>query len=78
MAQWKAQQAAKRPKVAKLAANPRLRAYVEHKLAGEVTDAQARPIAGPTVPWAGRRHGRRQDRRWGTAWSPEQISNRLR
>ena len=78
VAQWKAQQAAKRPKVAKLVRNPRLREYVEHKLAGEVTDAQGRPIAGPNVPWAGRRHGRRQDRRWGTAWSPEQISHRLK
>lgn len=53
----KAQQAAKRPKVARLAANPRLRAYVEHKLAGAVTDAEGRPIAGPNVPWAGRRQG---------------------
>jgi IS30 family transposase len=78
VAQWKAQQAAKRPKPAKLATNPRLRAYVEHKLAGVVTDAQGRPIAGPNVPWAGRRHGRRKDRRWGVAWSPEQISNRLK
>src|SRR5699024_8186289 len=78
VAQWKAQQAAKRPKEAKLAANPRLRAYVEDKLAGQVTDIDGRPIAGPNVPWAGRRHGRRQDRRWGTAWSPEQISHRLR
>jgi IS30 family transposase len=78
VAQWKAQQAAKRPKVAKLATNPRLRAYVESKLAGEVSDAEGRPIAGPNVPWAGRRHGRRQDRRWGVAWSPEQISNRLK
>jgi hypothetical protein len=78
VAQWKAQQAAKRPKVARLATNPRLRAYVEGKLAGEVTDAEGRPIAGPNVPWAGRRQGRRQDRRWGVAWSPEQISNRLK
>ena len=78
VAQWKAQQAAKRPKIAKLAGNPKLRAYVEHELAGEVTDAEGRPIVGPNAPWAGRRHGRRQDRRWGTAWSPEQISNRLR
>lgn len=78
VAQWKAQQAAKRPKTAKLAANPRLRAYVEHRLAGMVTDADGRPIAGPNVPWAGRRHGRRQDRRWGVAWSPEQISHRLK
>ncbi len=78
VAQWKAQQAAKRPKDAKLATNRRLREYVESKLAGEVTDAQGRPVAGPNVPWAGRRHGRRQDRRWGVAWSPEQISNRLK
>ncbi len=77
VAQWKAQQAAKRPRAAKLARNPRLREYVEHKLAGEVTDARGRPIAGPNVPWAARRHGRRQDRRWGAAWSPEQISHRL-
>ncbi|MDN5896695.1 MAG: IS30 family transposase, partial [Nocardioides sp.] len=62
----------------KLATNPRLREYVEHKLAGEVTDADGRPIAGPNVPWARRRQGRRQDRRWGVAWSPEQISNRLK
>ena len=78
VAQWKAQQAAKRPKQAKLAVNLRLRAYVEHKLAGEVTGADGRPIVGPNVPWAGRRHGPRQDRRWGVVWSPEQISNRLR
>jgi len=26
----------------------------------------------------GRRHGRRQDRRWASAWSPEQIAHRLR
>src|SRR5215210_7268157 len=62
VAQWKAEQAAKRPKIAKLAANPRLRAYVEHKLAGEVTDSHGRPIAGPNVPWVGQRHGRRKDR----------------
>jgi len=29
------------------------------------------------VPWIGRRHGRRKDRRWSIAWSPEQIANRL-
>jgi IS30 family transposase len=78
VAQWKAQQAAKRPKAAKLATNPTLREYVEQRLCGSVTDAGGRPIPGPNVPWAGRRHGRRQDRRWGTAWSPEQISQRLK
>jgi IS30 family transposase len=30
------------------------------------------------VAWIGRRRGRRQDRRWAKAWSPEQIANRLR
>ena len=78
VAQWKAQQAAKRPKSAKLATNPQLRAYVEQRLSGAVRDAQGRPIPGPNVPWAGRRHGRRMDRRWGSAWSPEQISHRLK
>ena len=78
VAQWKAQQAAKRPKSAKLGTNPELRAYVEQRLSGAVRDAQGRTIAGPNVPWAGRRHGRRQDRRWGSAWSPEQISHRLK
>jgi IS30 family transposase len=29
------------------------------------------------VTWKGRRHGRRQDRRWASAWSPEQIARRL-
>jgi hypothetical protein len=35
-------------------------------------------VGGPDVPWIGRRHGRRADRSWARAWSPEQISNRLR
>ena len=35
-------------------------------------------VPGPVVPWKGRRHGRRQDRRWATAWSLEQIAQRLR
>lgn len=77
VAQWKAQHAARRPKPTKLATTPRLRAYVEERLSGAVTDGGGRPIPGPNVPWAGRRHGRRQDRRWGVAWSPEQISHKL-
>ena len=78
VAQWKAERAAKRPKTVKLAENERLRDYVQERLAGAVTDAEGRPIPGPNVPWKGRRHGRRADRRWGTCWSPEQISCRLR
>ncbi|WP_406077293.1 IS30 family transposase [Micromonospora sp. NBC_00858] len=78
VAQWHAERRGRRPKVAKLAANQRLRDYVQERLAGAVTDGEGRPIPGPNVPWKGRRHGRRADRRWGTAWSPEQISRRLR
>jgi IS30 family transposase len=35
-------------------------------------------LAGPKVLWKGRRAVHRQHRRWATAWSPEQISQRLR
>lgn len=34
-------------------------------------------VPGPAVPWKGRRHGPRKDRRWARAWSPEQIARRL-
>jgi IS30 family transposase len=77
-AQWHADRRAKRPKVAKLAANDALREYVQERLAGMVTAPDGMVIRGPAVPWVGRRHGRRKDRRWATSWSPEQISNRLR
>ena len=43
-----------------------------------ILDVCGKRIVGPNVPWKGRRHGRRADRRWGTSWSPEQISRRLR
>lgn len=36
------------------------------------------PLAGPKVVWKGRRAVHRQNRRWARAWSPEQISRRLR
>ncbi len=78
VAQWKAERAAERPKAAKLAQNKRLRAYVQERLSGVVLDVQGKSIRGPNVPWKGRRHGRRADRRWGKSWSPEQISRRLR
>jgi len=77
VAQWKAEKAAERPKVAKLAQNTQLQAYVQDRLSGVVRDVRGKPIPGPNVPWKGRRHGRRADRRWGTSWSPEQISRRL-
>lgn len=77
VAQWKAEIAAKRPKASKLAHNERLQAYVEERLAGVIRDDEGKRIPGPDVPWKGRRHGRRTDRRWGTSWSPQQISRRL-
>lgn len=78
VAQWKAERAAERPKAAKLAQNKRLRTYVQERISGVVLDVQGKSVRGPDVPWKGRRHGRRADRRWGTSWSPEQISRRLR
>ncbi|WP_454173281.1 IS30 family transposase [Microbacterium maritypicum] len=78
VAQWKAQQAAKRPKIAKLVANDRLREYVQERLDGSVKRADGTVVAGPvTVDWKGRNKPHRQDRRWSMSWSPEQISHRL-
>ena len=79
VAQWKAQQAAKRPKTAKLVNNERLREYVQDRLAGNVRRPDGTIMSGPTPPpWKGLNKPHRQDRRWSTAWSPEQISNRLK
>jgi IS30 family transposase len=76
--QWHADLSARRPKPAKLAVNAPLRRYVQDRLSGLVARPGGSVVAGPTVRWVGRRHGRRKDRRWGKAWSPEQISHRLR
>ncbi|MBC7305370.1 MAG: IS30 family transposase [Dietzia sp.] len=79
VAQWKAQQAAKRPKPAKLAVNPRLREYVQDRLDGLARRADGTVVAGPkTAAWKGRGKPFRADRPWSCAWSPEQISNRLK
>ena len=77
-AQWHAQRRASRPKVSKLASNDTLRAYVQDRLAGQIARPDGELVAGPDVRFAGRRHGRRADRRWAKSWSPEQISYRLR
>jgi transposase, IS30 family len=77
-AQWHAERRAKRPKTAKLAVDADLRQYVQDRLAGAVERPDGSAVAGPEVRWIGRRHGRRTDRRWGKAWSPEQIAHRLR
>jgi IS30 family transposase len=78
VAQWKAELMARRPKTAKLAADERLREYVQERLCGQVRRRDGTPVPGPvTGAWKGRNKPHRQDRRWATAWSPEQISNRL-
>lgn len=77
-AQWHAERSARRPKPAKLATNAALRAYVQERLSGALSAPGGAAVSGPTVAWKGRRHGPRQSRRWAKAWSPQQISRRLR
>jgi IS30 family transposase len=67
------------PEDGQAAADERLREYVQDRLAGKVRRPDGTVVAGPVVkPWKGRNKPRRQDRRWATAWSPEQISARLK
>jgi IS30 family transposase len=78
-AQWHADRRAQRPKSAKLASNPRLRGYVQERLAGAIVASGGRTVTGPsTAPWKGRNKPHRQDRRWVSGWSPQQISERLK
>jgi IS30 family transposase len=79
VAQWKAELLAERPKTAKLVANDALRDYVQERLSGQVRRPDGTPVRGPaTTPWKGRGKPHRQDRPWVCAWSPEQISQRLK
>lgn len=77
-AQWHADRAAKRPKISKLAVNPVLRDYVQDRLSGLIATPDGIAFEGPVVVWKGRRAVLRQSRRWSSAWSPEQISQRLK
>jgi hypothetical protein len=77
IAQWKAELMARRPKTAKLVTNDRLHEYVQDRLAGVIRASDGTPVLGPASrQWKGRNKPRRQDRRWATSWSPEQISKR--
>jgi IS30 family transposase len=79
VAQWKTQQAAKRPKTAKLVTNSRLREYAQERLSGNVRRPDGTIVTGPEPSaWKGLNKPHRQDRRWSLAWSPEQISHRLK
>ena len=48
-AQWHAERAGRRPKPAKLATNPAVRAYVQERLAGTVAAPSGAAVFGPTV-----------------------------
>ena len=79
VAQWKADMAARRPKVAKLVANPHLHAYVLERLSGQISQSDGTVIAGPQSPrFTGNNKPHRKNRAWSLAWSPEQIANRIR
>ena len=66
VAQWKAQQAAKPPKTARLATNDRLREYVQERLAGNIRRPDGSIVVGPEPPaWKGLNQPHRQD--WRTA-----------
>jgi len=77
-AQWHADRAAKRPKASKLTLNPTLRDYVQDRLSGLIATPDGIAHHGPVVLWKGGRAVHRQSRRWSSAWSPEQISQRLK
>jgi IS30 family transposase len=79
VAQWKAELAAKRPKPAKLVTNPQLRAYVEERLSGQITRPNGLIVTGPPPPrFTGNGKPHRKHRAWVRAWSPEQISQRIK
>ncbi|WP_218017463.1 IS30 family transposase [Gluconobacter kondonii] len=77
-AQWHADRAARRPKISKLAKNSALRDYVQDRLAGLIATPEGIEFDGPVVVWKKRRAVHRQSRRWSSAWSPEQIAQRLK
>jgi len=69
---------ARRPKVAKLAANSRLHAYALKRLSGQISRPGGAVIAGPQPPrFTGNNKPHRKNRAWSWAWSPEQIANRI-
>lgn len=79
VAPWKAELLARRPKTAKLVGNPRLREYVQERLDGSLRLPDGTVVGGPAVTaWKGRNKPHRGDRKWSLAWSPEQISQRVK
>jgi IS30 family transposase len=77
-AQWHAERRARRPKIAKMATNVRLRDYVQDRLSGVQRTPDGQLVGPPGPRWSGRGKPHRADRRWVTGWSPKQISERLK
>ena len=50
---------------------------MQDRLAGVIRAADGITVLGPDVAWKGRNKPHRQDRRWASSWSPEQIARRL-
>lgn len=73
-AQWHAERRARRPKLAKLAGNERLRQYVQTRLSGDCDDL---PRPKENVRAIRSRRRRRPMPARAKCWSPEQIANRL-
>ena len=68
VAQRKSQQAAKRPKTAKLVTNEMLRVYAQERLDESIRRSDGTIIAGPWTPaWKGLNKPHRQNRRWAIA-----------
>jgi len=79
VAQWKAELFARRPKVAKLAASPRLREYVQERVSGQIRRPDGCVAPGPQAPrWTGQNKPHRWDRGWVQGWSPEQAAHRIK
>ncbi len=51
---------------------------VRERLSGELKRPEGTAVPGPPTTWKGLNKPHRGDRRWATAWSPEQISRRRR
>lgn len=69
--------AARRPKTAKLVANPRPQAYVRERLSGQISRPDG-VVPGPKPPrFNGRIKPHRKDWPWSLEWNPEQIANRM-
>ena len=69
-AQWHAERRARRPKVAKLVDNDRLRDYVHERLSAVARTADGRLIGPPGPKWNGKGKPHRADRRWVKAGVP--------